>query len=128
MKEEPFPSSAIRLRATASPKPVDADKQIVPTRSLREQPEKVKPRAHWLTFFGIGMLCVVMLLMLWNMVLVPLWQGYQDQLTYGNAKITRFDADVGHGGVSTFLAFDLHGQVIVMEMPEATVSMPGSTE
>jgi hypothetical protein len=65
----------------------------------------------------MGMLLGLALIAVWYVVGIPAWQNYQDQLHYGDARITRLDADVGHGGVSTFLAFVLNRQVIIIEAP-----------
>ena len=67
-----------------------------------------KPRKHPLFSVGLGMCLVVALLFLWNMVLVPWWQDVQLQWHYGDSdhRVSLMGADVGHGGVSRFLAFD----------------------
>ncbi len=53
---------------------------------------------------------------------MPWWAGVSDQWQYGNARISRFTADVGHGGTSTFIAFDLDGSVIIIEMPGGSIN------
>lgn len=85
---------------------------IVTTEPLPEQ----KERFHFLTWFGVGMILAVAGIAMWNLFLVPKWQAYQDQLHYGDGKISKLVADVGHGGDSTFLAFDLNGQVVIIEL------------
>ena len=109
--------------------------RVIPTRTGRQQqkladiparqeteplPEQERERfhlGHFLTQFGIGMLIVIVAIAIWNMVIVPKWQEYQDQLHYGDGRISKLDADVGHGGISTFLAFDLGRQITIIELP-----------
>ena len=70
--------------------------------------------AFWLAAFGT----LALLLFICNVVL-PWWQGIQDHWQYGSARITQFDANVGHGGTSHFVAEYYHQQVLVIEMPQA---------
>ncbi len=63
------------------------------------------------------MLLTLGVIAVWNMVVFPSWQNYQDQLHYGDARISSLDADVGHGGISTFIAFDLNSQITIIEIP-----------
>ncbi len=67
------------------------------------------------------MLCFLSLYILWNALVIPWWQGIEDQWQFGTSRITRMDADVGHGGVSTFLAFVLGRQVIIIEAPQGSM-------
>ena len=92
-----------------------------PTRSLDTEPLRTPNRPHFLTFVGIGMLCFLSLYILWNMLVIPWWQGVEDQWQYGQGRITRFEADVGHGGVSTFIAFVMSRQVIIIEAPNQSM-------
>ncbi len=67
------------------------------------------------------MLCFLVLYIVWNAFVLPWWQGVEDQWQYGQGRITRMDADVGHGGTSTFLAFVLNRQVIIIEAPNESM-------
>jgi hypothetical protein len=69
------------------------------------------------------MCIVVLLLFVWNMVIAPTIQAVENQWHYGDAKVSVFTADVGHGGVSEFLAFDKNGQIAIIEMVGHTVTV-----
>src|SRR6266446_2554312 len=73
-------------------------------------------------YFLLGMTIVLVGLILWRWIVLPWWAGVSDQWRYGDARITRFRADVGHGGTSTFIAFDLDGSVMIIEMPGGNIA------
>ena len=73
-------------------------------------------------YFLLGAGIVLVGLIFWSWIVVPWWAGVSDQWQYGNARISRFTADVGHGGTSTFIAFDLDGSVIIIEMPGGSIN------
>ena len=107
----------IKRRASLNRPPQPTYVTDLPTRSLDTEPLSTRHSPHFLLFVGIGMLCFLALYILWNALVLPWWQGVEDQWQYGTAHITRMDADVGHGGTSTFLAFVLNRQVIIIEAP-----------
>ncbi len=76
---------------------------------------KKRPR-NLLTPFGVGMLLVVIVFILWNMVVVPWWHGLEVQWHYGDERVSVFGADVGHGGVSRFIAFEDGEEIVVVEV------------
>src|SRR6266446_10316524 len=73
-------------------------------------------------YFLLGVALVLVGLILWSWIMLPWWAGVNDQWRYGDARITRFRADVGHGGTSTFIAFDLDGSVMIIEMPGGSIN------
>ncbi len=73
-------------------------------------------------YFLLGAGIVIVGLIFWSWIVVPWWANVNDQWHYGDARITRFTADVGHGGMSTFIAFDLDGSVIIIEMPGGSIA------
>ncbi len=75
-----------------------------------------------LPYFLLGVGIVLVGLIFWSWIVVPWWANVNDQWQYGNARITRFTADVGHGGMSTFIAFDLEGSVMIIEMPGGSIA------
>ena len=116
--QQPRSSQPIRKRASLlAPSPTADGTENFPTRPINTEPLRIRRRAHFLVFVGIGMLCFLSLYIVWNALVIPWWQGVEDQWQYGQGRITRFEADVGHGGVSTFLAFVLNRQVIIIEAP-----------
>jgi len=118
LKQQAVPPSPLVRRASRYHQPVSQGNNTLPSRPLvTTEPLAHRRKVHFLTYFGIGMLIVLAIVAVWNLVIVPAWQNYQDQLHYGDARITRLDADVGHGGVSTFIAFDLNSQITIIEIP-----------
>src|SRR5213593_3238483 len=75
-----------------------------------------KRQPHFLFPVGIGMCIFVILLMLWNMVLVPWWHGIQVQWHYGDNHVSLMGANVGHGGMSRFIAFSDENEIVVVEV------------
>src|SRR6266478_6531490 len=73
-------------------------------------------------YFLLGAGIVLVGLIFWSWIVVPWWAGVSDQWHYGDARISRFTADVGHGGTSTFIAFDLDGSVMIIEMPGGSIA------
>jgi hypothetical protein len=91
-------------------------------RETKQQPtpsiSPVRPRnkPHIFTYFGIGMVIMLLLYMAWVMVVVPWWTGVQVQWHYGDTRISLMRADVGHGGTSRFIAFDSGGDIVIVEV------------
>jgi len=83
-----------------------------------------KPRTPWRRYFIVGMLVVLAGMVLWQMVVMPFIQGIEDQWHYGDARVAVLYANVGHQGISTFMAFDDNGQVMVVEIPESARVSP----
>ena len=73
-------------------------------------------------YFLLGAGIVIVGLIFWSRIVLPWWANVNDQWQYGNARISRFTADVGHGGMSTFIAFDLDGSVMIIEMPGGSIN------
>ena len=73
-------------------------------------------------YFLLGAGIVLVGLIFWSWIVVPWWANVNDQWQYGTARISRFQADVGHGGTSTFIAFDLDGSIIIIEMPGGSIA------
>jgi hypothetical protein len=82
-----------------------------------EEPRKTP----WRRYFVLGMFLFLAGFLIWNLWIVPIYNNIQTQWHYGDARITLLLADVGHGGVSTFIAFDNGGQVIVIELPGGSI-------
>lgn len=71
---------------------------------------------HWFAL-TVAVLLVVSLVWVLQSWILPTWNGLQDQWHTGDGRITQFDAGVGHGGTSHFLAEFYKGQVFVVEFP-----------
>lgn len=91
------------------------------------RPRSIRPWAILITA-GIITLSIVIV---WNTVVIPWWQGVQDQWQYGSSRITQMDANVGHGGECHFIAEYYKGAIVVIEIPYAntnatrTYTIPG---
>lgn len=88
-------------------------------RKTEEVPQPTPPKKHNHTLFWIGCgMCVF--LALWmgiTLVVLPWWHGMENQWHYGDQPhVSELTVDVGHGGVSTLLAFDSDGQLTVLEI------------
>ncbi len=68
-------------------------------------------------FMLLGVLIVVALMAVVQKGLLPAWGWSQDQWHYGDARITQMDADVGHGGMSHFIATYSKGDIVIIEIP-----------
>ena len=89
----------------------------VPRQTIAPPTRRLKKRSrNLLTPFGVGMLLVVLVFVLWNMVVMPWWHGLEVQWHYGDQRVSVFGADVGHGGVSRFIAFEDGEEIVVVEV------------
>lgn len=71
--------------------------------------------AHWLPL-GFGLLLMIGLYTGYQQWVAPTWANLQAQWHTDDGRIVQMDADVGHGGVSHFLAQYYNGQVVVIEI------------
>ncbi len=84
--------------------------------------QKVEPKkVHWLMYVGVGMIAALALWVTASTLLAWGTEKYND-LIYGNPRISQVDAAVGHNNDSEahpshFIALNLHGQVIIVELP-----------
>ena len=75
---------------------------------------------HWLLYVGVGMIAALALWLLLSSLLA--WGiGKYNDIVYGYPRYFQTDAVVGHNDSpahpSHFIAMNLHGQVIVIELP-----------
>jgi hypothetical protein len=82
------------------------------------RPRNIRPWAILIT----TMIIVLSIIITWNAVVVPWWQGVQDQWQYGSSRITQIDANVGHGGECHFIAQYYKGAIVVIEIPFSSVN------
>src|SRR6266436_4548222 len=111
-------SSAIPRRASA----YTAGRSIPEPTTQQHIFVEQKRKYSLVPYFLLGAGIVIVGLIFWSWIVVPWWANVNDQWHYGDARITRFTADVGHGGVSTFIAFDLDGSVMIIEMPGGSIA------
>lgn len=77
-------------------------------------------KIHWLLYIGVGMIAA---LALWVSAATMIAWGTEkyNDLVYGNPRIYQTDYIVGHhdspAHPSHFIALNLHGQVIIVELP-----------
>jgi len=65
------------------------------------------------------------------LVVLPWWHGVQVQWHYGDGRVSVIGADVGHGGVSRFIAFDNDGEIVIVEVVQkkyAVYSIPANIQ
>ena len=86
------------------------------------QPQKAPTRRsmHWLLYVGVGMIAALALWLTFSSLLA--WGiGKYNDVVYGYPRYFQTDAVVGHNDTpahpSHFVAMNLHGQVIVIELP-----------
>ena len=105
--------------------PFFTERQPGERRTHAEPKRRQRIHVHWLTYVGIGLL-----LMLVGYIALNLfgswWTNHQDDVTYGNPRTFHIDAVVGHNDSpahpSHFIAMNLKGHVIVIELPGGDVS------
>jgi len=84
--------------------------------------QNVEPKkVHWLLYVGVGMIAALALWVTASTLLAWGTEKYND-IIYGNPRIYQTDYVVGHNNDSPthpshFIALNLHGQVIIVELP-----------
>ena len=91
-----------------------ADRNTEPVVHLRRR----VPRKRTLLVAGT-ILVILGLLLFWQQTVIPWWTGIQDQWDYGSSRITQLDANVGHDGISHFIAEYNKGSIVIIEIPYA---------
>ncbi len=77
----------------------------------------VKRSNSFLFSAGVGMCIVVALLFIWNMVIAPFIHSLDLQWHYGDTRVYELTGeDVGHGGISRFIAFSADNEIVVGEV------------
>ncbi len=89
----------------------------LPLPAQKEEQKKV----HWLLYVGVGMIAALALWVTASTLLAWGTEKYND-IIYGNPRIYQTDYVVGHNHDSLahpshFIALNLHGQVIIVELP-----------
>ena len=73
-------------------------------------------RAHPLFIVGIAIFCIA--LGIWGATIVPpAIQNMQNNANYGYPRTQQVSANVGHGGISHFIALNNNGTLEVIELP-----------
>lgn len=70
-------------------------------------------------FMVAGVLVVIGSMIFWQQTVGPWWVSLQNQWNYGSGHITQLDADVGHGGMSHFIAEYTRGEIVIIELSYA---------
>jgi len=78
-------------------------------------------REHWFSLVA-GMAVMLLFYCGSTMYVLPFVAEVNDHWTYGDARMTQYDANVGHGGSSHFLAEYWHGRIVVIEFPGGNVN------
>jgi hypothetical protein len=99
----------------------DTDQVTLPPRPVARY-DGLLPRmfrgifAHWY-FLGLGALAFIGVFTGIQKLVIPALNNLQDQWHYGDSRIVQLDANVGHGGMSHFLAQWYHRRILVIEIP-----------
>jgi hypothetical protein len=83
--------------------------------------DEEQKKIHWLLYVGVGMIAALALWVTASTLLAWGTEKYND-LIYGNPRLYQTDYVVGHNHDSQtrpshFIALNLHGQVIIVELP-----------
>jgi hypothetical protein len=95
--------------------PYDSVSSPLPARNEEQK------KLHWLLYVGVGMIAALALWVAASTFLAWGTEKYND-IIYGNPRIYQTDFVVGHNHDSQahpshFIALNLHGQVIIVELP-----------
>ena len=110
---EPYVPPTPKRRATAGQDVTYYERQTEARPRQQAPPEK---KHHYLFWVGIGMLACLGIWMGITMIVLPWWHGLQVQWHYGDNRVSVSGADVGHGGVSRFIAFEDGSEIVVVEV------------
>jgi len=84
-----------------------------------------RTRFHWLVFVGIGLFIMIIGWLSFS-ALSSWWSTTQDDWHYGRPRTYQVNAFVGHGdstsNPSHFIAVNLNGQILVIEVPGGNAS------
>src|SRR5947209_5593800 len=109
---EPYIPPIPKRRATAG-----QDYTYYERKTEEQTRQQAPPRKHlYLFWVGLGMCFCLALYTGWTMVVVPWYHGLQLQWHYGDNRVSIFGADVGHGGVSRFIAFEDGDEIVIVEV------------
>lgn len=103
------------------PDPIQARSTRNTTIRPTSSPSAEHRNVHWMLYVGIGMIAALALWVSASSLLAWGTNKYND-IVYGNPRFSQTDAVVGHNNDSPahqshFIALNLHGQVIVIELP-----------
>jgi hypothetical protein len=121
-EEEEREERARRVPTSARYTPLEARAlvPVSPPQDRHARRERRRPK-HPLFSLGLGVLSAVGLLTLLLGPVGSWWQTWSDDRTYGSPRTFQIDAVVGHDDSprhpSHFLALNLHGELIVIELP-----------
>lgn len=122
-------------RRRVSYDPNSATQSVVYSRNTSDD-KAIRRKHRWLrpvVILSLPVLVALSVLITWLTIVVPWWQGVNDQWNYGNARITQMDANVGHSGNCHFIAEFYKGAIVVIEIPFSnpaathTYTIPGVT-
>jgi hypothetical protein len=121
----PVPPRRTAQVYTPSTGPVQVRSGRNPTFQLASPPSPAQGveqrKVHWLLYVGVGMIAALAMWVTASSLLAWGTTKYND-IIYGNPRISQTDQVVGHHGDSPahpshFMALNLHGQVIIVELP-----------
>jgi hypothetical protein len=90
--------------------------QVDTVRHTEELEEAPRRGNHPMLYIGVSLLIALAFITAY-IYIPPAWQRHVDDVTYGYPRTFQTDKDVGHGGVSHFIALNWHGAIEVVEIP-----------
>ncbi len=109
------PAPKVRLLPPVTPPPpAQTATATTDTEPGGKRRRVVLSKPTWFLLLGVGI--VLGFLLIWHQYLSPAIGWTQDQWSYGNSRITQLDANVGHGGVSHFIATYSKGEIVIIEI------------
>jgi hypothetical protein len=92
----------------------------ITTEDIKKLPAK-REETHWLFYAGLGMTLFLIGYIVATSLVIPFFTGIGNHWQYGQAGLSQYDFNVGHGGISHFIAQDDNGTLIIIEIVEAGV-------
>lgn len=119
-------NTTIQRRSSAASRSTSgvATTAVRPYRTVDKHTEEIPVKGRndakrFSTTIIIGM-CVTIMLLVGLTSLVSWWQGFQEDMTYGNPRTSQIDAVVGHNDSAAhpthFVFINLHGQIQIIEI------------
>jgi hypothetical protein len=112
------PRTVMRVTRHQGPPPIQRASRVQSPASEEPQEAPIsqrKGRLHPTVYVGVAMLVMIVGWMALSSLL-QWWQVQQDTWHYGYPRTFQIDADVRHGGISHFIAVNLHGHILITEM------------
>jgi hypothetical protein len=111
--------SLYRVKTNTSVRRYNSGVPLAPTRIKEETSQgiSVASFSFWMTAIGLILMSLVLAIVIVSWI-IPAFQTWHDNSTYGFPRTTHARKDVGHGGISVFTGLNLNGYLYVTEIQE----------